>query len=179
MARRAKMGPYNYERILGQRNSNFSADVQALVDRTNSRLTAVMRQSIQDVIIDAQTVGPSKAAVEHAIKTQGKRNQGPVRAPGKGGRMRVDTGFLRASGQASLNGMPQGPIRGDKDKTYTWKDGVILAMVDGMAIGATFYFGWTAEYAKYREAYDGFLEGALMKWQRFVDANIRKLNDRG
>lgn len=123
-------------------SGKFTAQVDAIVAKTEKRMTALARESIQRTIDDAQT---------------------PV---GKGGRMRVDTGFLRASGQPSYNGMPSGPSRGDKTEpnSYTADDGAVTVALAKLELGAIFYFGWTANYAKYREAFDGFLGVAVQKW---------------
>ena len=144
MARQAKYGPYNYERILGQRDYTLSADVSGFVTETQKRLTALGKQSVVDLIEFVQI---------------------PV---GKGGRMRVDTGFLRASGQISLTGIPTGPERGDPDKKYT-ADPIGLVDLAGWQPGQTIWFGWTANYATYREAYDGFLFAGVQRWQSIVD----------
>lgn len=45
-------------------------------------------------------------------------------------------------------------------------------VLNKMKIGDTFYFGWTAKYARYREAFDGFLESAIMNWQAIVDKEV-------
>lgn len=146
----------------------ISADIDAIILTTNKRLLAVMRQSISDVINEAQL------------------------ATKKGGKMRVDTGFLRASGQASLSGMPQGPGRGEPGKEYPYDQrtstgGVgatisgtenIIATLGNLQIGHVFYFGWTANYARYRELYDGFLESALRNWGRIVAINTDSLRQR-
>ncbi len=78
--------------------------------------------------------------------------------------MRVDTGFLRASGQASLTGLPSGPS--DKSEApgqfdYTF----VLAQA---RLGGTIWFGWTANYAIYREFQDGFMRSAAQNWQDIV-----------
>ena len=159
MARQAKYGPYNYERILGTRNYHFSADVDAFVQQTNKRMRALVLQSTEDLINQAQT---------------------PV---AKGGKMRVDTGFLRASGQVSLTGMPSGPTRGDTNKDgskrkYRVSDFSASAKLTGFQLGETIFFGWTAEYAKYREAYDGFLYSAIQNWQSIVNRVAEQIKQR-
>jgi hypothetical protein len=141
----AKYGPFNYERTLGSRNYNFSATVEGFVTETEKRMRALAMQSTQDLIEEVQT---------------------PV---GKGGKMRVDTGFLRASGQMSLTGIPSGPVRGDPDKKYAWNNATAIADFAGFTLGQTIYFGWTANYAKYREAYDGFLISGIQNWQTIVN----------
>jgi hypothetical protein len=125
----------------------FSVQVDDIVTVSEKRMIALMRASLQDVTDIMQQ---------------------PV---AKGGRMRVDTGFLRASGQPSLNGMPQGPTRGEREEpgSYPHDEGAAVTVTLGkMKLGQTFYFGWTAEYARYREIYDGFMERGLSQWQRIV-----------
>lgn len=184
MARKARYGPFEYERQLGARNYTFKSDMDKFVINTDQRMLALVRQSVQDLIDDAQTVGPSVASTRSSIAQglgsigRGKKKkliQGPPIAAGEGGRMRVDTGFLRASGQASLNGMPQGPTRGDPDKTYPYDTGSVILAIGTLQLGATFYFGWTAAYARIREAYDGFLEAAVQKWPIFVARNTETI----
>lgn len=123
--------------------------MDTIVIRTQARILAVVRQAISEVAEDAQT---------------------PV---AKGGRMRVKTGFLRASGVASLNAAPTGPRSGDKKGTYTWDGETINTTLAKMKIGDAFYFGWTAYYAKYREVFDGFLETATQNWQTHVDKAVQ------
>lgn len=134
----------------------FTQQVEDIIAVSEKRMTALMRQSLQDVIDNAQT------------------------PTAKGGRMRVDTGFLRASGQASLSGMPQGPGRGESDKpgSYAYDTNNVVIQLGKLKIGDTFYFGWTANYARYRELYDGFLEGALMHWGRIVAFNTDAIRER-
>lgn len=153
MARQGKYGPYNYERILGGRDYHFSATVDAFVAETRKRLSALGKQSVIELINQVQK---------------------PV---AKGGKMRVDTGFLRASGKLSLTGMPTGPERGDKDKKYSTPT---VAVVDlaGWQPGQTIYFGWTAHYAKYREAYDGFLISGIQNWQAIVNSVAARIKAR-
>jgi len=138
-------------------SDNFHLQVKAWVDATEEQMLAVARNSIQAVVEDAQLEGPSK--------------KNPA---GKGGRMRVDTGFLRSSGVAALNAVPRGPTRGEKDKTYTWDGQALLTVLMKMKLGDTFYFGWTAHYARYREVFDGFVIGATGKWQQIVDEQVRR-----
>jgi len=130
---------------------NFETTINTIVLDTEAKLLAVTRQSIQDLVDDIQT---------------------PV---AKGGKMRVKTGFLRASGLSSLNAPPAGPSRGESDKQYVYSGDPINITLGQMEIGDIFYWGWTAAYARHREAFDGFLESGLQKWQTYVDANVRKL----
>lgn len=136
-----------YKETLASRNYNFSATVADFVAATEKRMTALAMQSTQDLIELVQT---------------------PV---AKGGKMRVDTGFLRASGQVSLTGLPSGPAKGDPDKKYAWNDVNAIADFAGFTLGKTIYFGWTANYAPMREAYDGFLISGIQMWQTIVNRN--------
>lgn len=143
---------YGRQRAYG----NLTADVESFVRVSKERMLAVARQSIQDVAENAQQ---------------------PV---AKGGRMRVDTGFLRASGGASLVGMPTGPGRGElkAPNSYSWDVKSVTLTLANMKFGDTFYFGWVANYARYRELYDGFMEGALQHWARIVAINTATLRER-
>lgn len=145
MPRQSRYGPYNYERVLGGRDYHLTADVDDFVKESLLRLRALPLQATQYLIDNVQT------------------------PTGKGGKMRVDTGFLRASGHVSLIGMPTGPVRGEKGQAYVWKEVDAIVDLAGFQIGQTIYFGWTANYAKYREAYDGFLISGVQRWQEFVD----------
>ena len=128
-----------------------------IVVTTQKRMDLVMRQSIHTAVEQMQV---------------------PV---AKGGKMRVDTGFLRASGQSSLNGMPTGPSRKPKDAQkgqFDWKDHQFEANIANLKPGSTFFFGWTAEYAKYREAYDGFMDSVLQRWQQIVNDVVAEAKKR-
>lgn len=130
-------------------SKSFTAQVDEIILRNSKKVDALIRASINDVIDDAQL---SKA---------------------KGGRMPVDTGFLRASGQLSLTGMPSGPTRDMSDKTYT--EPTFTATLAGATAGDTLFFGWTAVYAGKQEYVNGYLSGALQKWQSIVAKNVEKL----
>ena len=122
---------------------SFDAVIDRVVADTEEKMLAVVKNSIQEVVEDAQT---------------------PL---SKGGKIHVDTGFLRSSGQAQLNQIPVGQTEGRKRA-----DGEVGVK---MKIGDVFYFGWTARYAQIREIYDGFMESAVMKWKQIVDGQIRRL----
>lgn len=138
----------------------LTADIQAFVSKSEERLKDVVFNSIQDVVEAAQE---------------------PV---AKGGRMRVDTGFLRASGRASTEGFPSGRSAKTAEELAdtgkhlarfdTFDGQAVNAIINNMNLGDTFYFGWTANYAQYRELHDGFLETAIQNWQQFVNARSAK-----
>lgn len=160
MARRSRQGPSKTDFIIGTRNYSFQGQVDKFIVNTEKRMLMVMKQSLLNTIKEAQT---------------------PV---AKGGKMRVDTGFLRASGQASLNGMPSGPSVKPKNAVAgTFDDGnksypEIEATIGKLKFGSTLYYGWTARYARYREAYDGFLISAISNWQQTVNGVIAEAKRR-
>lgn len=142
------------------RNYSAKAVVADFVQVSEKRLLALSRQSIQDLT--------EKASVPTA----------------KGGLMRVDTGFLRNSGVAKLNGMPSGPSTGELTGKGVYDDGnkplgaSIISALSNMKLGDVFNFGWTANYARYREAYDGFLEAAVQDWPQIVAHNTAIIKER-
>lgn len=112
---------------------SFSAQIDRFKANTLAKMKAVMQESIQDVCDDMQT---PKA---------------------KGGRMPVDTGYLRNSLASGLNGAfgAVGP------------DSYVLT-IQGMEPGDTSRFAYTADYARRMEM--GFTG---------TDARGRKINQQG
>ena len=134
---------------------SFAADVSAMVDRTEQKMLDVMRASLNDLVVNMQE---------------------PV---GKGGRMRVQTGWLRNSGRASLEGWPTGEGARPSDALpgqYQWDGKALNAVLLSMEFGDTFYWGWVANYAQYRELYDGFMEASIQHWPRYVAFAIDTVN---
>lgn len=133
---------------------SFTAEVEDFIRQSEDRMLTVMRAAINDVVDDAQT---------------------PV---SKGGRMRVDTNFLRASGRAALNAVPSGPSVKPNDaapNSYTYDGDAVASVLAKMKLGDTFFFGWTANYVRYRETYDGFLGAALQNWSKYVARRTEQL----
>lgn len=124
---------------------SFAAQIDAWTRKTKARMDAVVKASAQDVIALAQT---------------------PV---AKGGNMPVDTGFLRASLQSSLNGSTG--LTGPESYALT---------VAGMGAGDVATFGWTANYAAHVEygtrgrAGRHFVGNAALHWQEIVAGNVAK-----
>lgn len=137
---------------------SFKAEVDAWIAETEQRLVTVGRSAIGDLVNEAQT------------------------SVGKGGKMPVDTGFLRASGLSNLNSLPAGPSQkqlttplsypSPDDYTTQGKVAVDLAR---MTLNDTFYFGWTAQYASKIEVRYGFVEGAVQNWQSHVTKRAEEL----
>ncbi len=135
---------------------NFSATLDAWSRKSTQRMNAINRQSIQDTIDAAQL------------------------PTAKGGNIRVDTGFLRASGAASNSGMPSGPIRGDVEipNYYSSDSAAAETVIAKTEIGTPFFWGWTAGYARFREYKDGFLRLAAQAWPQTVRKNVQKAKER-
>lgn len=130
---------------------SFDDDINKLADRYKRRMRAVVQESTQRTVAMAQQVR------------------------GEGGRMRVDTGFLKASGGASLESPPTGPTDNEGIAITGQLTGqplpVILATWQP---GQDIYWGWTANYARAREAKDGFARGAAEKWPDTVKQVARE-----
>ena len=129
---------------------DFKTQIDKFVVNTEKKMLVVVRESIEATIEDAQT------------------------SVDKGGKMRVKTGFLHASGLGQLGSMPSGPSKGDPKGKYVWTTDQLGVILASMKIGDVFYFGWTAKYARHREVFDGFLDSATMKWQSHVDESVRR-----
>lgn len=120
----------------------FTAQIRAFTDKTKEKLETVVKQSAQEVFSIAQT---PKA---------------------QGGRMPVDTGFLRNSLISQLNGST---VSGGSD-AYTMA-------VAGAELGDTIFAGWTADYAKHMEYGTSktpgnfYMLSAAQQWQAIVAKN--------
>lgn len=134
--------------------NNFEAQVAAIVRKNKDLMRIVAQESIQRVINEAQL------------------------PKGKGGSMPVDTGFLRASGQGSYSGFPTGPVKGDPDKKYPYNENTVITSLARFKLGATFFFGWTAVYARKQNLYSGFLDKAVANWQNIVNSVIKDVAKR-
>jgi len=138
----------------------FTAQLEDFADKTADTLEAVAKQSIQDVFEIAQTATGSSATApkEARIGT----------APFVVGKMPVDTGFLRNSFIAGLNGTT----------SLTGPDAYVLA-VAGMELGDVVFGGWTAEYAVHVEfgaqgrPARAFMRSAAQQWQDIVNRNAK------
>jgi len=139
---------------------SFTAQVDTWVSKSKRRMDAVFRESVQRLIEDAQT------------------------PRGHGGRMPVDTGFLRASGQISLSAMPAANAERQNGVSYAWSPHDVSVRLAGARMGETVYFGWTASYAPHVE-YGArgrspalFMRGAAAKWQHIVRGVVAELRAR-
>lgn len=132
-------------------SKDFTTQIDRFVVDTERKLLAVVQTALTDLTEDA-----NKDKFE-------------------GGRLPKDTGFLQSSAAASINSIPIGATRGDKKQTYVFNAGQVIETISKLKIGDTFYFGWTAEYARIQEMRNGFLLVALSKWQSYINAAVARL----
>ncbi len=118
------------------------------VAQTEERLNAVFRTAAQDTAREVQT----------------------PRA--KGGKLPVDTAFLRNSFAADINTTPSG------NGNSSYSSGPISIVIGRAKIGDRVVFGWGANYAVYMEARYGFLRSAAQNWQQIVDKAAKKVQRR-
>lgn len=138
-------------------NQSASRSVELWVEKASKRSLAIFRDS-------AQRLG------EEANKPEAQ-----------GGKLPVDTGFLRNSFVASMTGMPN---------TQSLPLPLVLLSVQ---LGDTVYVGWTAKYARrleygfdgadklgrnYSQAGKGFLRAAVQKWPQIVNESARAVKNR-
>lgn len=131
---------------------SFSATVSERVRTYQRRMEETFRASAQDVYEEV------------------------TRPVDKGGNMRIKTGFLRASLMASTSSMPSiqpnaRPPADAGENSYRPNDGEIALTIAKAQLGETIYLGFTASYAPYREALDGFVRLAAQKWPQIVAKN--------
>ena len=137
-------------------NKDFSIKMDKIVENAEKKMFAVFKDSFQDLIEEAST---------------------PVNA---GGKMRVDTGFLRSTGSGAINAVPRGErLPGEIGVLVEYKDYNFTSSLQSLLLkmkpNDTIYWGWSAFYAPIRELYDGFLISACENWKNYVDNNTRRL----
>lgn len=132
--------------------SDFHQQVAAFAEKYKKRLRATARESVQRTIAIAQETR------------------------GEGGRMRVDTGFLRASIAANVGSMPSGESQPAAGENYTF-DGVSIAtaLLKWEPSDETLFVGYIANYARPREYQDGFMRGATERWSITVEEVAREV----
>ena len=133
---------------------SFSKDLE--------RITAQYRRRLNFVARDA------------TLRTYNAAQQ----AVAKGGRMRIDTGFLRASAAAKLGSMPAGPSTNPTGRNYpegsSAGQAVEPMLIRWVPADESFYIGWTANYARWRNYRDNFVGGATERWQEFVRRSVNE-----
>lgn len=117
--------------------------MDAWARKSKARATAIFRESAQRLSEQVQTV------------------------QGEGGKLPIDTGFLRASFSLSLQGVPFGQGK-NPGGSFTYDDSEVVLTLAGAELGQTIYGGWVAEYAPFMEERYGFLRSGAQNWQAIV-----------
>jgi len=133
-------------------NLNFADQIDAWTQKTDKRLLAVYKGSVQEFVSRAQS------------------------------RIPVDTGFARASLRGSLEAMPaiNESAHGDPNQNYTFDMSSIVLLINSAQPGQTIYLGWTANYIQYLEwghsdqAPNGFIGITALEWPEIVAGEIAK-----
>lgn len=188
--------------------SSFTAQVEKWVAETKERAVAVRNESTQRVIEIMQEPGPSRARMSAAVAagaglgkvkkdgTRGvsKRAFGPVPAMGGGGRLPVDTGYLRASlvvsiGEA-LPAITEAPKEGG---SHTWDASAVQLKLEGAELSDTITAAYTAAYARrieygfkgkdklgrqFSQSGTRFVALAAQQWPQIVDRVCREARDK-
>lgn len=131
----------------------FTASIDKFIAKSEARLEAVVKTGVQDTINEAQT------------------------SREKGGKMPIVTGFLTNSGMASIGELPVGVSVNPDRKTRLpdWKPQSIAATLLQWDLKSPFYFGWVANYARYRENEDGFMRLAAQNWPQHIKKAVARV----
>lgn len=145
---------------------SFTAQLEAIRDKTVEQAQAVMSESIQDAMDIMQTPVPN------------------------GGRMPVDDGHLINSVITELNGSQIGRAAEGEDQGGANSAANIALLVAQMEPGDTARIGWSAAHAmRQHEGFVGedelgrsynqegkfWIDGAAAQWQQIVERNIGRL----
>ena len=133
---------------------SFEGDVQRFVKKVKVKSDLVYRIALSDLIHDAQE------------------------SRFKGGNMPIDTSFLVNSGRASIGSIPTGESKAPAGFTVSeWDSSVTDLVILDIEVGDKFYFGWTAEYARYMEARYGFARSAVQNWKTHINNAAAKVRN--
>lgn len=139
----------------------FHAQVRDFVAKSARLADAILRESVQRTVEQAQE---------------------PV---GAGGKMPIDTGFLRASFSYSFDGLPFGAsVNTFPSGTQVFKGdvnhGTLLSLSVNPILGKSIIWGgWTANYARHIEQRYGFLRSAAQNWSITVTTVVKEVRRRG
>lgn len=121
---------------------SFAKDVAGFKGRFRKRLRAVAKESVQQTVNRANT------------------------PQAQGGRMPVDTGFLRSSINGEIGRMPTGPSEGMGPLSGSGFTASLIRW--NPETGEAFFAGWTAKYARFMEYRYGFVRGSTELWDQTV-----------
>lgn len=146
--------------------AGFAATIGDWCEKVERSGEAIFKQSVQELVSVAQ------------------------RTRSEGGRMRVDTGFMRASLMASTASMPAinpsaVPPPGAAPNSIPYNSQPVEAVIIGAELGGPpIYLGYTAAYAGFREygannqPADAFVRTAAQQWPQIVAAKEAELKSR-
>lgn len=126
-----------------------------------------LRKQIEALAIKARL--RTEAATKTAAQAVANEMNTPV---AEGGRMPVDTGFLRDSIGAAAGSLPVGPSS-PKEDAHGNPEAVAVALAQ-WNLNEPFYIGYSAEYVRIQEARNGFIEGAAQNWPEYFDAALKR-----
>jgi len=132
---------------------SFTAQIEAWAAKVEGAFEAIFRESVQELVSQMQALVP------------------------------VDTGFLRASLQASTTQMPALTLS-NPGGSFTPDFGQIELVIMSADIGDTIYLGYTANYGAYVH-YGArgrpprpWIDIVVQRWQAIVDAKAAALKAR-
>jgi hypothetical protein len=129
----------------------FSAQVADWVAKTKALQLAIFRESAQRIVNIAQE---------------------PVAA---GGNMPVQTGYLRATGRASIGEANWSvTYKPDGQEKFGYSEAQAVLTIAKASLDDVIFFVWTANYAPYVEAKRGFVRLAAQQWQSVVNQVARE-----
>lgn len=132
--------------------ATFSAQVDYHVRKARDAMLTVVKESTSRLAEQAQTT------------------------VNEGGKLPIDTGYLRASFVATINaGPPAGRQRPAGDATYTYDGTPIDLAINAMNLGDVLTMAWTANYAVYMEYRYGFMRSAQQNWPVIVRQVTREV----
>jgi len=156
---------------MGRRQRPYNAGAFRLWKLISGRVSLGWK-GLAKVTID-QWTAKSQARLEAVWKTAAQDIAREVQTPrAKGGKLPVDTAFMRNSFAADINSTPGG------NGNSPYSAGPISIVIGRAKIGDRVVFGWGANYAIYMEARYGFLRGAAQNWQQIVDKAAKKVQRR-
>lgn len=160
---------------MATQNLDFGAAVDNWVRQTDERMEAVFREATQRVIEEVR------------------------RPEAKGGKMPVDTGYLRNSlvattdGPALISEQSKPEAGRQYDKAGDALPASVSLIITNAKLGQTIWACFTAAYAarmeygfsgedklgrSYNQAGKGFVRLAAQRWQSIVDAVVKELKER-
>jgi len=133
----------------------FQADIDSFIQRSERLMTAVVQKSAEETARIAQ------------------------KPKARGGRMPVDTGFLRNSLTAHIGAIPSGrDVAPEGYQQTSWASNAVILTINNMELGDTIYLGWTAHYALHQENKNSFMRTAAQQWRQTVDMVVRDARER-